>query len=78
MAYRGMGACPCKAIQSAPAAPGTATGPALGSASSAAMVGAFNRVWIFGAMPDPLVLPKGLEPILHDGKGTLLAVSNSQ
>ena len=40
------------------------------------MVDAFKRVWIFGAVPDPLVLPKGLEPIPHDGKGTLLAFSN--
>ena len=76
MAYRGMGACPCKAIQSAPAAPGAATGPALVAAFSAAMVDAFTHGWIVGAVPDPLVLPQGLEPIPHDGKGTLLAVSN--
>lgn len=78
MAYRWMGAFPCKAIQSAPATPGAATGPALVGASPAAMVDAFTHGWIVGAVPDRLVLPKGLEPIPHDGKGTLLAVSNPQ
>jgi hypothetical protein len=40
------------------------------------MVHAFTHGWIVGAVPDPLVLPKGPEPIPHDGKGTVLAVSN--
>ena len=76
MAYRWMGERQCNAIQTAPAAPSAATGPALVGASSATIVDAFAHGWIVGVVPDLLVVPEGLEPIPHDGKGTLLAVSN--
>lgn len=39
---------------------------------------AFTHVWIVGSLPDPLVVPLGLEPIPHAGKGALYAVINPQ
>ena len=39
---------------------------------------AFTHVWIVGRVPDPLILPQGLEPISHAGKGSLLVVRNVQ
>lgn len=37
---------------------------------------AFTHVWIVGPVPDPLIVPQGLEPIAHAGKGALLAVTS--
>ena len=38
---------------------------------------AFSHVWIVGPMPDGLVVPQGLEPVPHAGKGALYAVTGS-
>jgi hypothetical protein len=38
----------------------------------------FTHVWIVGTLPDPLVIPSGLEPIPHAGKGALFAIRHPE
>jgi hypothetical protein len=39
---------------------------------------AFSHVWVVGPLPDPLIVPSGLEPVPHLGKGALYLVKNSR
>ena len=56
----------------------TAVYPDLSQALRQIPQDAFTHVWIVGPVPDPLILPDGLEPVPHAGKGALLAVSGGQ
>ncbi|RNJ61400.1 MAG: hypothetical protein EDM03_16300 [Porphyrobacter sp. IPPAS B-1204] len=38
----------------------------------------FSHLWILGPLPDELVVPQGLEPVRHAGKGALYAVNSPQ